>query len=121
MRIILSMALAILCFSCSTPKPSSVDLDANAAKAALLALMRSAASPFEGADPNRFEKIGLEGKGKGRFGWGAFIIDVRERNYVADVFSDNAFWIYSGKFVVDSAGRCTAQNLSKEHGSKRGL
>ena len=64
-----------------------------------------------------FEKIELEEKGEGKFGWGAFTIDVSKKAYVANVFSDNAFWIYSGKFVVDSAGRCTAQNLSKKHGS----
>jgi hypothetical protein len=97
---------------------SSVDLDGITAKAALLELMRSKTSPFEGADPTRFEKIEFVDKGEGKFRWGAFTIDIGQKTYWVNVDAETAFWSYHGKFLVDPAGRWKAENLSKQHGNK---
>ncbi|HBC86629.1 MAG TPA: hypothetical protein DCZ94_06725 [Lentisphaeria bacterium] len=118
MKIILSIALAIACLGCNEPNPQNGDLDANAAKAALLDLMRSQTSPFEGADSTRFEKIGVAEEGEGKLRWGAFTIDLVQKTYSADVVADTAFWSYQGRFLVDPSGRWKAENFSKRHGSK---
>ena len=93
-------------------------LDAVAAKSALLDLMRSESSPFEGADPVRFEKMELKDMGEGKFGWGAFTIDVNKKTYVANVNSADAFWSYSGRFVTDRSGHWKAENLTKQRATR---
>ena len=118
MKMILNMALAILCCGCNVPQRQTVELNAVAAQTALLDLMRSETSPFEGADPVRFEKIALVKTSEGKIGWGAFTIDLGKQTYSANVDADTTFWSYHGKFLVDSAGRWKAENLSKQHGSK---
>jgi hypothetical protein len=96
----------------------TLELHANTATAALLDLMRSKSSPFEGADPTRYEKMELKEKGEGKFGWGAFTIDLGKKTYSAIVDADTAFWEYQGRFLVDSSGRWKAENLSKQHARK---
>jgi len=115
-KTILSIALIIMCIACNGPRPPRTDLNAATAKAVLLDLMRSDTSPFEGADPARFEKIEIEDKGEGKFGWGAFIIDVSKKTYVADVDAPDVFWSYSGRFTIDPSGRWKAENLTATHG-----
>lgn len=99
------------------PAPRTA-LDAVAAKAALLDLMRSATSPFEGVDPARFETIELAERGEGKFEWGSFVIDLGRKTYSANVDGGAAFWSYQGTFSADPSGSWKAENLSKQHGSK---
>lgn len=119
MRILLSFALTTVWCGCSTPESIDVDLDAATAKRALLDLMRSESSPFEGADPVEMEKIALEQKSEGVFEWGAFRIDVNKKTYAATVAGDDFFWDYSGEFIVDRAGRWTAVSQYTAHASGR--
>jgi hypothetical protein len=116
MKVFLGITLALLCFGCNTPKPRNADLDAVTAKAALLELMRSEDSPFEGADPLRFEKIELKEESKGKVGWGGFTLDLGMKTYSAQVGADTVFWSYQGKFLVDPSGRWKAVNVSTQHG-----
>lgn len=104
----------LLCCGCSTVEPKRQALTFQDARSALLNLMRSNASPFEGADPTRYKKIMAAHKDQGKFNWGGFAIDLNRKAYVANINSHNLFRSYSGKFTVNHAGLWKARNLTKK-------
>jgi hypothetical protein len=120
MKRYLLISFVIILAGCSTCRMPSSKLDAATAKAALLSLMQSSVSPFDGADPKRFEKVELEDEGKGIYRWGAFTINLRKKTYNADVVGEYVASFYSGKFVKDGSGLWIAKNLSKMYADKLG-
>ena len=116
--VIFILCSVLLSCGCSTVEPKRQALTSQEAQAAVLNLMRSSMSPFEGADAARLEKITAVHKNQNKFNWGAFAIDLNKRIYVANINSYNVFRSYSGKFTVNHAGQWKAQNLTEKDAHK---
>jgi hypothetical protein len=94
--------------------------DAEKAKAALLRLIRSDRTLFEGADPDRLEKIAVSrvrGNEPQKYDWGAFDINAKPRTYSAVIEHGGGGAFYSGRFTVDTAGRWTAEKPNVSYAS----
>jgi hypothetical protein len=118
MKLLCAALLTAILTGCAPNASSRISADAEKAKAALLELMRSKTSPFEGADPSRFEQMELKSRGNDEYTWGAFIIYPSKRRYSADIVSTDAAWFYSGRFSVDSSGKWKAETPEKLHAVK---
>jgi hypothetical protein len=95
-------------------------IEADKAKTALLRLIRSDRKFFVGnPDPDRLERILLSSydlQEPQKFSWGAFVIDVQQRTYHADIVAEGvAAWFYSGTFQVDASGQWTAGKPEVQH------
>lgn len=118
--VIIILCSVLLWGGCSTVESKALTLTQKDAQGALLNLVRSNASPFEGADPARFEKITAVHKKQKKFNWGSFAIDLNKRTYVANINSRNSrkrhsvFQSYSKKFSVNHAGLWKARNVTKK-------
>jgi hypothetical protein len=109
----------------STSAPSAegarlLRMEAEKAKTALLRLIRSDREFFVGnPDPDRLEGIPLsfdDLQEPQKFSWGAFVIDVKQRTYHADIVAEGvAAWFYSGTFQVDASGQWTAGKPKVQH------
>jgi hypothetical protein len=89
------------------------------ARAALLKLMRSDGTLFEGADPDRLEKLSFKRTGSHVFQWGAFEIDVETRTYSAVVDMGYCTRFVDGEFDVAPSGRWKAQRPTMGYALER--
>ena len=102
----------------STTAPSAevtglLTTEAEKAKSALLRLIRSDRKLFVGnPDPDRLERIAVscyDAREPQMFSWGAFVIDVKQRTYNANIGEEAIeVWFYSGTFQVNASGQWTA-------------
>ena len=118
MKLLCAALLIAILAGCAPNASSRTSADAEKAKTALLELMRSKASPFEGADPLRFEKIEVKNHSNDEYTWGAFIIYLNKKRYSAEIVSTSAAWFYNGRFSVDSSGKWKAETPEKLHAIK---
>ena len=101
MKLLCTAICVAILFGCSTTAVDQNLSDEEKGKAALLVLMRSKDSPFEGADPKVFEKIKLKSRGGDEFQWGAFVISPGTKTYSAQILGPGCNWFFHGRFTVE--------------------
>ena len=76
-------------------------LTADQARRAVLELIRSHPTAFIGSpDPGRLQRLPLEERGEGKYAFGAFVVDVPNQRYSADIGYDAPeLYLYKGDFV----------------------
>ena len=108
MKLLGAAIFVAILVGCSTTASDQNLSDEEKGKAALLALMRSKDSPFEGADPMVFEKIEIKFR-DGEYYWGAFVIRTDNKSYHAYPELPAHTYFYDGRFTVDPSGNWTAE------------
>lgn len=72
------------------------------ARQAVLDLIRSQPNAFIGSpDPDRLQKLPLEERADGKYAFGAFVVDLPNQRYSADIGHDAPeLYSYNGSFVI---------------------
>ena len=108
MKLLCTAICVAILFGCSTTAVDQNLSDEEKGKAALLVLMRSKDSPFEGADPKEFEQT--ESKFRdGEYSWGAFVISTDNKSYHACVELPAHTYFYDGRLAIDPSGNWIAE------------
>jgi hypothetical protein len=82
-------------------KETQTMLTADQAKQAVLELIRSHIDTFIGSpDPGKLAELPLEDRGEGKYAFGAFVVDLPNRRYSADIGHDAPeLYSYTGSFA----------------------
>ncbi len=112
---LISFSAGILCLlagvsGCSPSERASSEAGTNESQAmltpdqarqAVLELIRSRPNTFIGApDADRLEELRLEQRAEGKYAFGAFVVDLPNRRYSADIDRDAPeLYSYNGSFV----------------------